>query len=74
MSAVVVGDRVAFSRAFLRSTGSFTGWRPFARGRVTAVEPFGAHDLCTIQWSKATTSKALGCNLVAVERLHLEPV
>jgi hypothetical protein len=32
-----VGDRVAFSRAHLRSTRQFAGWAPFAHGTVTQL-------------------------------------
>jgi hypothetical protein len=35
------GDKVAFSRRFLQSTGQYTGWAPQARGVVIHVEPFG---------------------------------
>jgi hypothetical protein len=76
-----VGDKVAFARAFLRNTGQYTGWAPFARGVVTKVEPFatfrGDHDsraLVSVQWAKACRSRVLDCNLVRVDRMHLEPV
>lgn len=31
---ITIGTRVAFARAFLVSTGQYTGWRPFARAEV----------------------------------------
>ena len=45
------GDKVAYSAAFLRSTGQYTGDIPFLRGEIVAVEPLGERQLCTIQWS-----------------------
>lgn len=46
-----IGDRVAYSAAFLRSTAMHTGDMPFLRGSVVAVMPFGGGQLCTIAWS-----------------------
>ena len=46
-----IGDRVAYSRQWLRSTGHFTGPIPFARGRITAFEPLGRETvLAVIDW------------------------
>lgn len=46
-----VGDRVAYSVAFLRSTSQLTGWPGHARGTVKAVEDMGASlSLCVIAW------------------------
>jgi hypothetical protein len=36
-SAISVGTRVACSRAFLRNTGQYTGWAPFACGVVVEI-------------------------------------
>lgn len=46
-----INDRVAYSAAFLRSTGQYTGDVPFLRGEIVAVEPIGERQLCTVQWS-----------------------
>jgi len=45
-----IGDRVAYSAAFLKSTGQHTGATPFLRGEVVSVEEFGPHQMCAIQW------------------------
>jgi hypothetical protein len=45
-----IGDRVAYSASFLKSTGQRTGDTPFLRGEIVSVEPFGGHQLCTIRW------------------------
>jgi hypothetical protein len=46
-----VGERVRYASAFLRSTGMLTGAVPFARGSITALEPFGVSMLATIRWN-----------------------
>lgn len=48
--AIQVGDRVAYSAAWLRSTGQFTGDAPFARGVVTRLIPQGQTTLAEIDW------------------------
>lgn len=45
-----VGDKVAYAAGFLRSTGQYVGDVAFLRGEIVAIEPFGEHQLCTIQW------------------------
>jgi hypothetical protein len=81
-NAINVGDRVAFSRAFLRNTGQFTGWKPFARGKVTKIADIRAWDdgngLATVEWVMGDApypySQVLLSNLVRADRIHLEPV
>lgn len=48
--AIEVGSRVAYSAAWLRSTGRFTGALPSARGVVTALIPLGETVLAEIDW------------------------
>lgn len=77
-----VGDRVAFSRAFLKSIGAITGWQPFARGVVVRIETLC--DGCTLA-DIAWDDRRLVCgergmersrvnvkNLVRQSRIHLE--
>ena len=46
-----MGDKVCYSRDFLRSTGQFTGDTPHARGIVTALVPLGQTTmLAEINW------------------------
>lgn len=45
-----VGDRVAYSAQWLRSTCNHVGDLGFLRGEVKAIEDFGPHQLCTIAW------------------------
>jgi hypothetical protein len=47
-----VGDRVAYSAAFLRGTGQFTGDVPHARGEVKALLPLGETTLAEIAWDR----------------------
>jgi hypothetical protein len=51
---VQIGDRVAFSREFLKSTGQCAGWALFARGEIkdiTTLSPAGCV-LVGIKWDK----------------------
>lgn len=52
VSKIKVGDKVAYSRTFLQSTGQYTGDVPFARGIVKALKAYGEMVLATIEWDK----------------------
>jgi hypothetical protein len=74
-NSINIGCRVAFARQFLRNTGQFTGWAPFARGEVVLQsKPLrdGVH-MVTVKWDDNSTSNVLDCNLVREDRIHLEP-
>lgn len=47
---IKVGDRVAYSAAFLRSTGQHTGDIPHAKGTVTELKQLGEVTLAVIEW------------------------
>lgn len=47
---IKVGDRVAYSAAFLRSTGQYAGDAPHAKGEVKALVPLGDTVLAEIEW------------------------
>ncbi len=48
---IQVGDKVAYSKAFLQSTGQYAGDVPHARGIVTALKPLGSDTtLAEIDW------------------------
>jgi len=50
---IQVGDIVGYSKAFLQSTGQYTGDAPFARGKVTSLHPLGTETiLAEIEWDK----------------------
>lgn len=66
------GDRVAYSREFLRSTLQHTGRAPFIRGVVVRTEPLGTGKLCIIKWDDGHQSSVQQSNLVREDRLHLE--
>ena len=70
-----VGDRVAFSRAFLQSTFQFSGWVPFARGTIIGLVDCGPVILAEVQWDgRDMGNRVLTSNLVHANRIHLEPV
>jgi len=51
--AIRVGDTVAYSKAFLQSTGQVTGDVPHARGKVTALRELSEDvTLAEIDWDK----------------------
>lgn len=74
------GDRVAFTREFLRNTGQFTGkpaptnFGPFARGTVMESEDLAGTVLVRVMWDDGVIRGSLNRNLVLASRLHLEPV
>ena len=64
---IAVGDKVGYSRAFLKSTGMFTGDIPRAKGIVTKLEPLGNNALATINWDLPDIPKrVLAGNLARV--------
>lgn len=72
-----VGDRVKYSRAFLRSIGAISGAMPFAKGTITALDSFGgSFDLVSITWDggEDLPGRVNVKNLVLVSRIHLEAV
>ena len=49
---LAIGDRVAYSAAFLRSTGQQTGDAPFLRGVVEKLDKIGdSLVLATVAWN-----------------------
>ena len=68
-----VGDRVAYSAAFLKSTGQHTGPVPFLRGAVHSVESFGEHQLVAINWDGVERlGKVISPNLTLVDRIAID--
>lgn len=47
---IEIGSTVAYSKAWLQSAGAYTGPLPFARGKVTALEPLGDTVLAEVDW------------------------
>lgn len=74
MKVFKTGQRVAFSRAFLKSTGQIAGDVPFLRGTVQSCQPVGKLQLCSISWDGIEKAQnVLSCNLILIEKMHLEP-
>lgn len=70
MEQVKIGDRVMYSREWLRSTAQYTGEVPFRRGTVTKLNPFG---LATVAWDDIKGERnVLAVNLVRADRLAFE--
>jgi hypothetical protein len=70
---IKVGDKVAYSKTFLQSTGSYIGDIPFARGEVTALISLGETTLAEIAWDNADMPSRVNLkNLVTVQRIAFE--
>jgi len=67
MFEVKTGDRVAYSAAWLRSIGCYSGDLPALRGEVLKVQPLGRQQLATVQWAgEDQPAKVLVTNLALV--------
>ena len=51
-SSLKVGDKVQYTKAWLRSTGMYTGDIPRAKGIIKKIEPLGQTALAHIKWDK----------------------
>ena len=71
--AIQVGEIVGYSKAFLQSTGQYTGDAPFARGKVTALHPLGDETiLAEIEWDKPDLPSRVNVkNLSTVRQIAL---
>ena len=70
---IKVGDKVAYSKTFLKSTGSFAGDIPHARGQVTALVSLDEVTLAEIDWDKPDMPERVNVkNLVTVKRIAFE--
>lgn len=68
------GDRVAYSRTFLRDTGQIFRHTADMRGEVLNVEAFGDKQAVTVLWDGHPGNPwVLNTNLVLESRIHLEP-
>jgi hypothetical protein len=70
---IKVGDKVAYSKSFLQSTGSYSGDIPHARGEVTTLIPIGETTLAEIAWDRPDMPARVNVkNLVSVKRIAYE--
>ena len=63
-----VGDRVMYSRQWLRSCGYLSGHIPFAVGVVEAING----KVLTISWDYGDTTKVLDANVIFADEKHKE--
>jgi hypothetical protein len=70
---IQVGDIVGYSKAFLQSTGQYTGDAPFARGKVITLEPLGTDIiLAEIEWDKPDLPSRVNVkNLSTIRQISL---
>ena len=70
---IQVGDKVAYSKSFLQSTGSYAGDIPHARGKVTALISLGQTTLAAIDWDTPDLPARVNTeNLVRVSQIAYE--
>lgn len=76
MKTPKIGDKVMYSRAFLRSCGIYTGKMPFLVGEVIGkdVGEVSGADYRRIRWEDGRHSTDRTTNLVLRDERHLEPV
>ena len=76
-----VGDRVAYSVAFLKSTGQTTGDTPRLRGTVKDVQSLGEQQLVVIEWDNCRVQsqyyddgfgRVIAPNLTLVSRIGID--
>jgi hypothetical protein len=66
---IQVGDTVAYSKEFLRSTGQYTGDVPHARGQVTALISLGGDvTLAEITWDTPDLPKRVNIKNLTTTR------
>lgn len=73
-----VGQRVAYRAAFLRSIMDYSYDSASLRGTIKGLEIlYTSHDMprvVLVKWDGITkSSRVLECNLIAADRIHLEP-
>lgn len=66
MKPFAIGDKVAYSVQFLRSTGMSHTDAAHARGVITALEKFGGAELATIKWDRDMPERVITPNLAHV--------
>jgi hypothetical protein len=60
------GDRVAYTRAFVRNTGSMYEMAQM-RGTVESVAPFSEYVLCKVRWDGEDEAMGvLACNICRI--------
>lgn len=73
VSDIRVGDQVRYSRDWLRSTGTFTGDLPAAKGVVTELKDLGGLTLARIEWDRPDVPERVNVkNLVKVKQVEIE--
>lgn len=71
--AIKVGDTVGYSKAFLQSTGQYSGDAPLARGKVTGLHALSEDAiLAEIEWDKPNLPPRVNVkNLSTVKQIQL---
>lgn len=76
MQKLTVGDRVMFSKHFLRSTGQTTGEVPFAEGTIISICSFGKHStmlMAYVNWNNPNIPNKINLNnLVRMGTLEID--
>lgn len=62
MAKIEIGDKVKYSRDFLRSIGELTGALPFAKGTVINIKSFATILIAEINWNDNNFPKCVNIN------------
>jgi len=60
------GSKVAYSQAWLRSIGAYTGKLPQMRGTIIDIHLVGSKKIAEVQWEEGGTMNVLMDNLALV--------
>lgn len=60
------GSKVAYSQAWLRSVGAYTGDLPQMRGTIISVRSVGSKEIATVKWEDDGMMNVLVDNLALV--------
>jgi hypothetical protein len=68
--AIEIGSRVAYSKKWLQSTGTYTGPLPFARGTVTGFRNWGTK-IAIVDWNNPEIPEHVNVsNLVTIKQVQ----
>jgi hypothetical protein len=68
-----IGDKVCYSRKWLKNTGQHTGEFPFARGIITHLTTFKYSTIATIEWDNPDIPKKVNVkNLSKISKRGIE--
>ena len=68
-STIAIGDRVAYSAVWLRSTGTPTGDYPFLRGKVASLEELAPKFVLAVNVANLVLAKRIAIDAALADRI-----